>query len=185
MKTSVKVALGMAMIWIILALVIYLAGYSREAFGMGIMINMLCLLVSVCLALFFTKREQKYSAGIFLEDFKVALQGGVVYAIVVSAFVYIYHEYIDSGIKDSLIENQVNMLHERYADKSAYEELQRQDPTWKDKTYDDFIENQEIQFESVYTSFSVFVFHLALLFIFSMFFAFFGTLIMRKVILRI
>lgn len=184
MKTSVKAAFSLSLVWIIINLIFFLLGYSKEAFGVGILLNLFCLLCSIALALFMTKKEKSFEKSFFLDDFKVALQGGIVYALTISAFLYIYHEYIDSSIKDALIENQMEALHKTYPDVASFEQLQEKDVQWKNKTFDDFIENQEDQFASVYTSFSVFAFHLAGLFIFSMFFAFFATIIVRKVILR-
>ena len=46
------------------------------------------------------------------------------------------------------------------------------------------IEEQEDLTKSIYSSFSGFIFHMMGMFIFSMFFAFFGTIIIRRVILR-
>jgi len=184
MKTSVKVAFGISLVWIIVTLVIYLAGYSSEAFVFGIMINLFCLLISIALGLFFTKKENNYGESFFLEDFKISLQGGIVYTLIISGFIYVYHEYIDSSIKDALVENRIEALHKVYPDEASYKKLQEADAKWKDKSFDDFIENQEDQTRGIISSFSVFVFHLMGLFIFSMFFAFFATIIMRKVILR-
>lgn len=184
MKTSVKVAFGVSLTWIILSLIVYLAGYSKEAFVIGILINLFCLLAAIAGGLFMTKKEKNYEKGIFLDDFKTALQGGIIYALVVSGFIYVYHEYIDNTIKNALIENRIAALHEAYPDEAAYKALQAIDPKWQDMDFDDFIENQEDQTMGIISSFSVFVFHLMGLFIFSMFFAFFTTIIVRKVILR-
>lgn len=184
MKTSVKVAFGISMVWIIVTLIVFLLGYSRQAFVFGIMINLFCLLVSISLALFFTKREKNYDESFFLDDFKIALQGGIVYALLISGFIYVYHEYIDSSIKDALVADRIEALHKVYPDEASYLKLQAVDSKWKDKSFDDFIENQEDQTRGIISSFSVFVFHLMGLFIFSMFFAFFATIIMRKIILK-
>ena len=184
MKTSVRVALGISFGWIILTLFLYLVGFSKEAFPLGILVNLFCLLAAVAVGLFLTKKENKYAEGIFLDDFKTALQGGIVYALVVSGFIYVYHEYIDSSIKEELIQNRIAALHEAYPDEASYQVLRDTDPKWKDMDFNDFIENQEDQTKGIISSFSVFVFHLMGLFIFSMFFAFFATIIVRKVILR-
>jgi len=184
MKTSVKVAFGISLVWIIVTLILFLAGFSKQAFVIGIMINLFCLLVSISLALFYTKREKNYDESFFLDDFKIALQGGIVYTLIISGFIYVYHEYIDSSIKDALVQDRVTALHEAYPDEAAYLKLQAVDAKWKDKSFDDFIENQEDQTKGIISSFSVFVFHLMGLFIFAMFFSFFATIIMRKIILR-
>jgi hypothetical protein len=185
MKTSVKVALGMAMVWIIIDLVFFLAGFSLQFFSLGILINLFLLLVAISAGLFLTKKNTKFQESFFLDDFKTAAQSGIVYTLIVAGFTYMYHEYIDQGIQQTLRNDRMETFREMYPDKEAFAKLQEQDPQWQGKTFDSFIENQEDITAGMISSFSVFIFHLMGFFVFSLFFAFFGTLIMRKVILRI
>lgn len=184
MKTSVKVALSVSLIWIILNLLIYLVGYSRAFFTAGILLNIFFLLCAVSLGLFLTKKEKGFPESLYLEDFKTAMQSGIIYTLLISGFIYLYHERIDTGIRQSLIEARNESLHQTYPDAASFKVLQDSDPKWKDKNFDLFIEEQEDLTLGIYSSFSVFIFHMMGLFIFSMFFSFFGTIIMRKIILR-
>lgn len=184
MKTSIKVALGIALIWIIINLIVFLAGYSREFFTLGILFNIFLLLTSISLGLFLTKKEKNFAESIFLDDFKVAMQGGLIYTIIIAGFLYVYHEKIDTGIRQSLIGVKTKSLHDTYPDVESFKVLQETNPEWRDKNYDLYIEEQEDNIKGMYSSFSVFIFHMMALFIFSMFFSFFGTIIIRKVILR-
>ena len=184
MKTSVRFGIIFALIWIIFNMVLYYAELSQTAFNLGILVNLFLLMAAIAVGLFISKKEQKFAKGNFIGDFKIALQSGIVYAILVSGFVYLYHEIIDPSIRESLVELRVKTLHEAVPDAETYVQLQEDDPTWRDKSYDDYIENQEDQFKSVFSSFSVFIAHLMGLTFFSMFFAFFVTLILRKIVLR-
>ena len=184
MKTSVKVALGVSLIWIILNLIVFLIGYSRELFATGILLNIFFLLSAITFGLYLTKKEKGFSESLFLEDFKTAMQGGIVYAILISGFLYVYHNNIDTGIRQSLIDARLESLHKTYPDEEAFKVLQSSDSKWKDKNYDLFIEEQEDLTKGIYSAFSIFIFHMMGLFIFAMFFSFFGTIIIRKVILR-
>lgn len=184
MKTSVKVALGIALVWIILTLIIYLTGYSKELFATGILLNIFFLLTAISFGLFLTKKEKGFADSVFLDDFKVAMQSGIIYTIILAGFIYLYHQTIDTGIRESLIEARNESLHNTYPDAASFKVLQETSPEWKDKNYDLFIEEQEDLTKSIYSSFSVFIFHMMGMFIFSMFFAFFGTIIIRRVILR-
>ena len=187
MKTSVKVALGTALIWIIITLIAFLAGYSESFFVFGILLNIFLLLMAIAAGLFFTRKETGFAPSIFLDDFKTALQSGLVYALIIAAFVYLYHATIDTSIRQNLVELRMEAIHKMVPDEATFKELQENDPNflqWKDKGYDDYMENQEMSIQGIISAFSVFIFHLMGLFIFSMFFAFFGTIIIRKVVLR-
>lgn len=184
MKTSVKVGLSVALVWIILTLFVYLIGYSKEFFATGILLNIFLLLSAISFGLFMTKKERKFEESLFLDDFKIAMQSGLVYTILIAGFIYLYHESIDTGIRQSLIEARDASLKETYPDAASFKVLQDTDPKWKDKNYDLFIEEQEDLTKDIYSSFSVFIFHMMGMFIFAMFFSFFGTIIIRRVILR-
>lgn len=184
MKTSVRIALGISLIWIIIDLIAFLSGFAPEFFVPGILLSLLLLLVAISLGLFLTRREAKFAETSFVEDFKTSAQSGLIYAILISIFVYCYHEFIDPSIKNSLVEARIEKIHEIVPNEAAFVKIQEENTQWKGKSYDDYIENQELTIRGIISSFSVFIFHLAGLFIFTMFFSFFGTIIMRKVILR-
>ncbi|MEO9532143.1 MAG: DUF4199 family protein [Crocinitomicaceae bacterium] len=184
MKTSVKAGFIFSLIWIIINMIVYLAGFSIEFFRPGIMVNFFLLMACIAVGLYVTKKEKNYKKGFFLDDFKTALQCAIIYALTVSAFAYAYHEFIDDSIKTSMADARIADLHEKVPNEEAFQEYQAQDITWKNKSFDDFIENKEDEFRSVFSSFSVFVGHLMGLTFMGGLFAFAVTLILRKVVLR-
>lgn len=184
MKTSVKTALGISFVWIILNLIVFLSGFSAQFFSIGILLNIFLLLTAIALGLFLSKKEKGFVETVFLDDFKTAMQGGIIYTIIIAGFIYLYHEVIDPSIRNGLMEERTQALHETYPDEEAFKTLQESNPEWKDKNFDLFIEEQEDITKGIYSSFSVFIFHMMGMFIFSMFFAFFSTIIIRRVILR-
>lgn len=184
MKTSVKFGFFFALIWIIITMILFYAGVSKETFNIGILINVFLLLCAISIGLYMTKREHKFEKGIFIEDFKFAAQSGIVYAISIAAFVFLYHSKIDTSIREALISGQVEAIHKQVPNSDVYEDLKKEDPTWKDKSYDDYVENMEDQARSMISPTSVFVAHLMGLTFFALFFSFFVTFVMRNVILR-
>jgi hypothetical protein len=184
MKTSVKTGLFFALIWIILSLIFFLAGISKATFNIGILINIFLLMAAVASGLYLTKKEGNFERGIFLSDFKTSMQSGIIYAITISSFVYLYHNNIDLSIRQDLIDAQIEAVHRSVPDSETYAEMQADDPTWKDKSYDDYIELMEDQANSMISSSSVFIAHLMGLTFFTFFFSFFVTMIMRLVVLR-
>jgi hypothetical protein len=184
-KTSVKIGLFFALIWIIISLVLYLSGISRDAFKVGILLNIFLLMSSIAVGLFLSKKEKKFEKGTFLDDFKTAMQSGIIYALIISGFTYLYHSQIDVSIRQDLIDAQIEALHRNVPDSETFIELKDNDPTWRDKSYDDYIELMEDQAHSMISPTSVFIAHLMGLTFFTFFFSFFITLIIRKVVLRV
>ncbi len=184
MKTSVKAGLLFALIWIITVLTIFLSGYSVDLFLITELFSLLTLLGAIFAGLFLTKKENDYIKVPALEDFKIAMQAGIIYTIVITGFVYIYHNKIDPSIQQSFINQRIERLHNDYPDIESYKTLQEQDNKWQDKSFDDFIENQEDQVKSFIGPFFTSFFHLMVLFMFSLFYSFFVMIVLRKVILR-
>jgi hypothetical protein len=184
MKTSVKAGVLFALIWIIVVLVAFLAGYSVDFFLLSELFSLLLLLGGIFTGLFLTKKENGYEKVNALEDFKVAMQAGLIYTIIVTGFVYVYHNQIDPSVKQNFIDLRLEALHDQYPDEASYKELQANDIKWKTFSYDDFIENQEDQTTSFIGPFFTSFFHLMVLFMFSLFYSFFVTLVLRKIILR-
>lgn len=184
MKTSVKFGIFLSLVWISIILIAYLSGFSSEFFAIGILMNIFCLLAAISAGLFMTRKEKNFEHSIFLDDFKSSLQAGLVYTIFVSGFIYLYHQKIDTSIRENLISQRISLLHETYPNQESFKKLQESDAKWADKNFDMYIEEQEDMTKDIYSSFSVFIFHMMGLFIFSMFFSFFSTIIIRKVVLR-
>ncbi|WP_027421146.1 DUF4199 domain-containing protein [Crocinitomix catalasitica] len=184
MKTSIKAALIFALIWIITVMSIYLLGYSVDLFRPVELFGLFTLLGAVFTGLFLTKKEQGYDERPALDDFKVGMQSGLLYTIIITSFIYVYHETIDPSIRESMIQDRIMAINEQVPDNATYQKMQELDPTWKDKSFDDYIENQEIQTRSFISAKFTALIHLFVLFMFSLFYSFFVTIVIRKVILR-
>ena len=184
MKTTVKTGIGVALIWIIFCMLLFYTGNAKAGFVTGIFLNVFLLLASIAVGLYLHKKESGFEKLPFASDFKSAMQSGIVYALIVSSFIYLYHEKIDPTIKDDLVELRMEAIHTMIPDEAAYHELQKEDDTWAEKSYNDYIENQEDIIRSMISSFSIFIFHLMGLIFFSIFYSFFATLILRKIVLR-
>jgi ABC-type multidrug transport system fused ATPase/permease subunit len=184
MKITIKAALVFALIWIIAVLSIYLMGYSIDLFLPVELFGLFTLLGAIFTGLFLTKKEQGYDDRPALDDFKTAMQSGLLYTVIITVFIYFYHESIDPSIRENFAEERIAAIHTMYPDQEAYAVLQSNDPTWREKSFDDFIENQEIQAKSFLSPKFTSLIHLFLLFMFSLFYSFFVMLVIRKVILR-
>jgi len=184
MKTSVKFGIIFALIWMIINMIVYFADVSVGFFKVGIMVNVFLLMTGIAVGLYMSKKDEGFQQGNFLNDFKSAMQTGIVYTVLVAGFTYLYHQRIDPSIRNGMIEARVADLHEKFPNEDAFIAMQEEDPTWNGKSYDDFIENKEDTFESIFSASSVFIAHLMGLTFFAGFYSFFATLILRKVVLR-
>lgn len=184
MKTSVKYGIFFSLLWIIVVLCAFLTGHSVDFFLISEILSLLLLVGAIFLGLFMTKKEKGYEKVNALEDFKVAMQSGIVYTIIVTGFIYVYHNQIDTSVKQTFIDQRIEALHAEYPDEASFQGLQLDDPKWESFSYDDFIENQEDQATSFIGPFFTSFFHLMVLFMFSLFYSFFVMLVIRKVILR-
>lgn len=184
MKTSVKFGIIFALIWIIISMIVFFSGGSIGFFTIGILINVFLLMAGIAVGLYMSKKEEGFQGGNFLNDFKSAMQTGIIYTLLVAGFTYLYHQRIDPSIRNGMIEARVADLHEKFPNEQAFAAMQEEDPTWNGKSYDDFIENKEDTFDSIFSASSVFIAHLMGLTFFAGFYSFFATLILRKVVLR-
>lgn len=184
MKTPIRIGFAAALVWIIFTMIMYYGGWSIPGFEAGILVNVFLLMAAAALGVYLKRKEENWEQTPFLADFKSAMQSGAIYAVCVSAFIYLYHEKIDPSIKNDLIQKRMIAIQENVPDEETYAKLQAEDPAWQDNGYDDYIEIQEDITRSVISSSSVFLFHLLGLFFFGLFYSFFAALILRKVVLR-
>lgn len=96
MRITVKFGLLFAAIWIGLKLVLFatVTGSARYDLTFAIMSNILCLLLSISLGLYFHKRKETEDSNA-LNDIKNGLSAGVPYIVIVSVFLYFYYTKID------------------------------------------------------------------------------------------
>ena len=185
MRTSVKVGVGFALIWVVYSIIILSLGYSIPLFNVGILVVVFLLLAAIAVGVFLEKKKQGYEQRPFLDDLKVAMQSGIIFAVLVSGYTYIYHTSIDTSIREKLHADRVEALMENFPDEEKYKELQKKDPTWRNKSYDDYMENQlDSSKDFLGSAGFVAIMHLAVLFFFTFFYGFFAVVVLRKVVLR-
>jgi len=187
MKPSVKVALICSVIAIGTMLGFYYSGNSEFGVRVEPFISLFLLLTSIAGGVFMFKQSENFLERSFLEDIKMALQGGIMFTILVSGFVYIYHTKIDASIIDTKVEAFIANVKKAVPDEKTYFELQLkypEDKTWQDKTYLDYMENQEDSARGFISPWSFSIMHTIVGLLLTVFFSIFVTLILRKVVLR-
>jgi hypothetical protein len=184
MKVSVKVALISALIGISISMLLYILHLPELGYEVSSFVNMFLLMVSVSLGLYLFKSKTGFEKCHYLEDTKVAMQGGLVFTIIMSAFIYIYHSKIDPSIVNSKRAQRIELLNDLIPNEQAYKKLQEQDVTWREKSYLDYKENQMDQINFFISAKFYAMVNLVVGLILTLFFAIFSVIILNKVVLK-
>jgi len=184
MKPSIKIAIVCSIISIGFTLAFFFAGKFQQGYEAGPFVNLFLLLASIAGGVFVVKKKENFIDRSFLEDFKYAMQGGIVFTILVSLFVYYYNLKMDTSIIDKKIAQRMENSDKNVPDEATYILLQKNDPTWQDKTFMDYKENQEDKFRGFISARAYALVHIVVGMLLTLFFSIFVTLILRKVVLR-
>lgn len=134
MKSPLIVAVFFALIYIIIKLVVFNLGKSVELFIPLILVNIMLILLAALFGLRAWKKSHKSQGDNFLEDLKCTMRNISVYALVVTAFVYVYYSAIDTDFRQKLQDRQFAEITQE-----DFKEMQKNDPDMlKHKTLDDY-----------------------------------------------
>ena len=184
MKLPLRVAMICFLVSVAITFSFYFLGEKIKAAELSGLWNMFLLIVAIAISLFLVKKQANFETKSFIEDFKVALQGGMVFVVLISVFTYAYHAKIDTTYVDYRLDEHLARNIQNVPDEATYLKLQKEDVTWKGKSYLDYIENQEDQATIGLSAYSLAIGHLGIGLFLTFFFAIFTTLVFRKVVLR-
>ena len=184
MKPSVKVALICSVISIGIMLGFYCQGKSELWFNKGALINLFLLVSSISVGVFLTRKKSNFNDTIFLDDFKVSMQGGIVFTLVISMFTYFYYSKIETNLLPNFRTEKMAEKKKLIPDEAAFLEMRKENVFYKDKTYMDFLENEEDKGVLSMNTMIITIFHSFLGLLLTVFFSIFVTIILRKVVLR-
>jgi amino acid transporter len=109
-QAAIRFALISAAVWILLKYVIFISGKAIELFDFSVMANNFMLLLTVSLAIFFTKKSQGYTEVRKRDDIQVGIKAGMIYTILVVLFSYYYNAKLDSSVLDERIAQRIEQL---------------------------------------------------------------------------
>ena len=112
MKSFFSIALWMVGLSVLLKLLVFFTGSQFDAFGrFAIFGNIFFLLFGIFLGLRLHK-QKVLSASTFIDDFKAGMNVAAYYAILMSAFVYLYYTFIDPDYFDIRLAKQLDIAKE-------------------------------------------------------------------------
>lgn len=184
MKIPLRVAMVCFLVSVGITIGFYGAGQTAYGAQVSGLWNMFLLLCSIGVGIYFTKKSQGFSTDhSFAEDFKVAVQGGVVFVVLLSLFTYVFHEKIDNSYIELKLNERLDANINNVPSEAAYLKLQAEDITWKDKSYLDYLENQEDQATVGLSAYSYALGHLGIGLFLALFFSIATTFIWRQIVM--
>ncbi len=184
MKIPVRIALICFLVSIVITLGFYYGGKPIIAAELNGFWNIFLLLSAIAIGLFTVRQKEGFVENSFIDDFKISMQGGAVFVLLLALFTYLYHTRIDTEYVEGRLIERLDANIQNVPDEATYLKLQKEDPTWADKSYLDYIENQEDQATPILSAKSLAIGYLAFGLVMALFFSIFTTLIFRKVVLR-
>lgn len=184
MKPSVKVAFVCSFITILITLGAYYNGKSELWFNKGALITLFLLMSSIAIGVFLTKKKDNYKANSFLDDFKVSMQGGIMFTILISIFTYFYYSKIEIELLPKFRMEKMASKKILIPNEAAFEKMRTENVFYKNRTYMDFLENEEDKGTGSMNPTIIALIHAVVGMLLTIFFSIFVTLILRKVVLR-
>jgi hypothetical protein len=94
MRISLKLGLGMAILWFLIKLAAFYAGFSEQSNGILALVMIFFLILSISLGLYLEKKKDTEGSNL-MRDVKNALTAGIPFSMLVAIFIYFYDVKID------------------------------------------------------------------------------------------
>lgn len=140
MRTPVKVGLGLAALWIIGKLVMYMLGKGMDWYNASAMLNNFFLLSTIGIGIYLVKKKSGFEPVSYFEDVKSGITGGIIYTLIVASFSWYYLEHIDSSYLDFRIEERMTLVEEQLDDESKLAEYRSSNPESELKSKEEIVE---------------------------------------------
>jgi len=140
MKQNVLVIAAVG-VWLITKLTFHQMGSALEGHSICVMLNMLLMLTTIFLGLYYFFRSAERTEPNFVTDFKEALKIGGKYLLLFAGALAVYYNYIDSSIVDQRSANAIKFAEETVADEKRWQETVSQNPDLKSVTKEEYVAN--------------------------------------------
>jgi hypothetical protein len=186
MSHAIKTALIWAGIYMAIKLIIVLSGNHHEHYSifLGFAANSMCLLLAIALAIISNFKKHKHNGLSLIVDLKTGIKTGVVYSIVISAFLLSYYKWIDPDYVRIIKEKRIEYAENAPAE-NIVETMQNDPEGFKDKSTKDVREIEMDNTEFWIDTKKVFPITLMSLIVISIFYSFLVTAFNRLVLAKL
>lgn len=184
MKITFRIALILAAMWIAFKLIFFGFDQSEMSFTPGVMLNVLFILVASSLGLYISRKQNNFQHTHFLDDFKNALKGSVLYVVIISAFIYFYYGNIDTPYMERRIAEKIELAKEQTETPEKFQKLKENNPNLKNLSADQYVENVKKDAETIHSAYVQSTLSLLALFVLSLIYALGVAVIFRTIIFK-
>lgn len=176
MNHAVKTAIIWALIYIIIELALVSFNVHREQVSrfIGFGSNTLCLLLAISISIITNFNKLKHKGVSIVTDLKTGIKTGVVYALIVASFLFVYYKWIDPGYHEAIKQQYIAYSESEDFYKNA-EEAKLQDDGLSSLSEDDLRDNAQINAEEMLSIKTVFPMSLMALLMLSILYSFLVT----------
>lgn len=147
MKPTIKSALICAAIWIMIKLSVFGMGKSTEYYNFIVLSNIFLLLSAISFGLYFYKRKQ-VDDGNALTDIKSGIAAGMVYTLIVSAFVFFYYQSIDQDFIKNRLSDTKALFEKTLQDPVKLKELRKSNEAFETMSLEELRKKNYESFEA-------------------------------------
>lgn len=180
MKVTVKTGAICAGIWILAKLVMYYSGMV-DSLVPGIMLNTFLMLAAIGIGLYLTKIKENDSNT--LTDIKDAMSASLPYTIILSAFMYMYYDGIDSEFLEHRNSERMAAI-EKSVEGEQWDTFRKENPNFETMTREEYIQQQQENTDLFLSPKSVALMNLLGGLVLGTFYSIFVAVIYRRVVFR-
>lgn len=184
MKVTIKTAFICATVWIGFKLLGYQLGWNIPDYtSLFVLTNILGLLVAVSVGLYLQKRRGVEDDSMFT-DIKNGMTSGVIYALIVSGFLYLYYEKIDPEYNNKMIAEREMYFKTIVEDPAKLKELKASNKELEVMTKEEIIEEFRKTPQMLFSGTFMMTFGMLSMIMLSTLYSILVTIIYRKVLFR-
>lgn len=183
MSKTIKIGIGFALAWCLVKYVSFLMDPLPASIIPTVSINILFLLSSVAVALYFEKRHKQGETSA-LGDIKNGLKAAVPYTLVVSLFIYFFYATINPQYNQHQIDTAVTLLNKTMEDPVEFQKFKDSNASFETVKKEDIFAQIKTNIDVNYNPKTITTMALLSMLLLSTFYSMLVTVIYRKIIFK-
>jgi hypothetical protein len=182
MNNTVKIGVGFALSWCIIKYAYFLYDPLADIKPM-VMINILFMLSSIAVGLYYHKRNDAEGSNALL-DIKNAMKAGFPYTLVVCVFLYFYYAKINPEYNQRQLSDMKYEMKKVLDDPVKFEELKKSNEGFEVKTEEEIFAEMSKSSEAFYSARSITTISMLAMLILSILYSILVTVVYRRIVFR-
>lgn len=186
MSHAIKMGIIWSIIYIIIELTLIAFNLHREPISrfIGFGSNTLCLLLAIGVSIVKNFKKFKHQGLSLVSDLKTGIKTGIVYALIISSFLFSYYKWIDPGYQES-VKQQFHTFAESQKFEEEANDAKKNDHGLASLSEKDLRDNAQINIDQMLSIKTVFPMSLMALLMLSILYSFLITGFNRLVLAKL